>query len=100
MIDSKYKNHYRRFFRASRKFRKEYRKELRTLIIVTLGFTIAFTWRQTLFDISQSFVQWITHVQTSASSSLMASIFITLVCLSLIWVTSHLIKESPDEKYS
>ncbi len=94
------RNRARQSIRVSKRFKREYRKEIRMLIIITLGFTIAFTWRQTLFDISQSFVQWITHVQTSTTSSILASIFITLVSLGLIWITSNLIKESPDEKYS
>ena len=36
---------------------KEFRHELRLLIVVTLGFTIGFTWRETIFDLSWALMQ-------------------------------------------
>lgn len=69
--------------------RREYKKQLRFLIIVTLGFTIAFTWRQTLFDISLSFVRFITTFNSSSAESIFASVIITVVSLILIYFTSH-----------
>ena len=41
-----------RFFIGSKNFENEFKKQVRMLVVVTFGFTIAFTWRQTIFDLS------------------------------------------------
>lgn len=84
------------FFVGGDNFKKEFRRQMRLLIIITLGFTIAFTWRQTVFDISQEIVSWITHIQESALSSVLTSTFITLISLIVIYITSKLLKDKPD----
>jgi ABC-type Fe3+ transport system permease subunit len=66
------------------------------LIIVTLGFTIAFTWRQTIFDTSQSIVNFFLHIQNSAALSILTSIFITLLAVLLVYLTAHLLKDDPE----
>ena len=82
-----------RLMRRGKRFKREFRKELRLLIVITLGFTIAFTWRQTIFDLSQNFVQFITNVQSSALSTILTSTFITLLSVLLIRLTSHFLKK-------
>ncbi len=74
-------------------FKKEFKKQIRMIIVFTLGFTIAFTWRQTIFDLSLSFVKFLTKIQNSAELSLLTSLLTTIVCLGLIYLTSHLLKE-------
>ncbi len=78
-------------------YRKEFRREIRLLVIVTLGFTIGFTWRETIFDISWVFIQWLTHAEKAPALSILTSIFITLVCVGLIYLTSYLLKEQPGD---
>lgn len=78
-------------------YRKEFRHELRLLIIVTLGFTIGFTWRETIFDLSWALMQFVTKVQTAPALSILASLFITVVSLGLIYLTSYFLKERPGE---
>jgi len=78
-----------RFFIGGRRFHDEFRKQARLLIVFTLGFTIAFTWRQTIFDLSQTFVQFITNVKDSSTLSILASIFITIVSIILIYLASQ-----------
>lgn len=82
-----------RFFIGSKNFENEFRKQIRMLIIITLGFTIAFTWRQTIFDLSQSFVNFFIHVQSSSLSSIFASTFITIISILLIYITTYFLKE-------
>jgi len=84
------------FFIGGERFKNEFRRQIRMIIIVTLGFTIAFTWRQTIFDLSQSFVEFLTHVQSSELSSILTSIFITLLSILLIYITSHLLKNTSE----
>jgi len=84
------------FFIGGRRFKREFKRQARLLIAITLGFTIAFTWRQTVFDISQSAVKFITHVQSSEILSILTSIFITIFSLIFIYIVSHFLKEDRD----
>ena len=61
---------------------------------MALGFTIAFTWRQTIFDISQTFVHLITNIENSTALTILTSSFITLFSLGLIYLTSYFLKDS------
>jgi len=91
---NKYK--FLRIQREARKFKKEHRKEIRLLVVLTLSFTIAFTWRQTLFDLSQTFAQFITNIEGSVTSTILTSTFITIISILLIRVTSHILKENKE----
>lgn len=84
------------FFIGGKNFENEFKKQIRMLIIVTFGFTIAFTWRQTIFDLSQSLVQFITNVQGSELLSILTSTFITFLSILLIYLTSHYLKDKRD----
>ncbi len=81
------------FLLGRRIFKKEFKKQLRLLIIITLGFTIAFSWRQTIFDISTEFIGFLTNIKDSSLLSIVSSIFITLMSILLIYLTSHFLKE-------
>ncbi len=82
--------------KAGAKFKKEFRRQIRMLIIVTLGFTIAFSWRQTVFDASQSIVQFFTNVQSSTALSVLTSLFITIVAVILIYLAAHYLKDNHE----
>lgn len=82
------------FFIGGEKFKREFKRQLRLLIIMALGFTIAFTWRQTIFDISQTFVHLITNIENSTALTILTSSFITLFSLGLIYLTSYFLKDS------
>ncbi len=73
--------------------RKEFRRQLKLLITFTLGFTIAFTWRQTIFDLSFAFIAFITQIKNNSTLSILSSTLITLVSLGLIYLTSHWLKD-------
>jgi len=78
-----------RFLVGSDVMKKEFWRELRVLIIFTLGFTIAFTWRQTIYDVIESAVQFFTHIQTSAALSILTSSVTTFVCLFALYITAR-----------
>lgn len=82
-------------FKIGRRYKKEFKRQARSLIIITLGFTIAFTWRQTIFDLSQSLVQLITKTNGSGLS-ILTSTFITILSVILILTTTHFLK---NEEY-
>jgi uncharacterized BrkB/YihY/UPF0761 family membrane protein len=85
-----------RSLKIGRNFKKEFRRQIRMLIIVTLGFTIAFSWRQTVFDASQTFVQFFTNVQGSTTLSVLTSLFITIVSIILIYLVAHYLKDGHE----
>ena len=74
--------------------RRELIKQMRMLLMFTLGFTIAFTWRQTIFDLSLSFVGFLTHISNSSTLSILASVFITIFSLGLVYLTSFLLRDT------
>ena len=84
------------FFHIERRFKKEFKREIRLLVIVTLAFTIAFSWRQTIFDISKDFIQFMTHFQNLAALSVLTSTFITLTSILLIIFVSFAIRDNSD----
>ena len=86
----------KRFFRAEKRFVNESRRELRLLITFTLGFTIAFTWRQTIFDVSQEFIKFLTNTSNHSYLSILTSVFITLLSILLISLVSHWLKERKE----
>ncbi|HIG93994.1 MAG: hypothetical protein QT05_C0017G0004 [archaeon GW2011_AR13] len=84
------------YFTGGKKFKSEFRRQFRLLVVITLGFTIAFTWRQTVFDLSQSFIKFITHIENISISSILTSIFITLISVFFIYLTSHFLKDGVE----
>lgn len=85
-----------RSIRSWKKFKREFRRQIRMLIIITLSFTIAFKWRQTIFDASQSIVQFFLDVQSSTTLSILTSLLITILSIFLIYLTAHLLKDSQE----
>jgi hypothetical protein len=85
------------FFVGGRKFRNEFRRQLRSLIIIALGFTIAFSWRETFFDLSQELVQMVINVKSSASLAILTSLFITFFAVILIYLTSYFLRDKEPQ---
>ena len=78
-----------------RSFRKEFKRQIRLAIVAAIGFTIAFAWRDAIFNAFQSFVSrfldlpaghYMTQIYTAAA--------ITLAGVLLIMLTSKLMKEN------
>jgi len=84
------------FFIGGRRFKQEFRRQIRLLIVVTIGFTVAFSWRQTIFDAVQTLVQAL-FGKEGLSSSILTSIFITLFGLILIYLASQILKERSED---
>ncbi|MBX4196512.1 DUF5654 family protein [Candidatus Pacearchaeota archaeon] len=82
----------RRFFTGETRYAHEFWHDIRTLILFTLGFTIAFTWRQTVFDTMESFIQWLTNVHNTTSLSILTSLLTTLICVLVIAIMAQFFK--------
>ncbi|MBX4212536.1 hypothetical protein KW787_03735 [Candidatus Pacearchaeota archaeon] len=87
-----------RFFVGGTKYANEFWHEVRMLIVFTLGFTIAFTWRQTVFDTMEAFVQWLTNVHNITSLSILTSSFTTIFCILIIAVVANFLKDKAPHK--
>lgn len=85
-----------RLIRGDPHFRNEFKSQLRLLIIVTLGFTIAFTWRQTIFDAVQAGVIFFTHIESSTAASVLTSLAITFISVLFIYLASKILRENKD----
>jgi len=81
------------FFIGGDKFKKDFKDQLRMLIIFTFGFTIAFAWRQTAFDTTQSLVRFFTHLESNASLSIVTSIVLSIFSLLVIYLSSRWLQE-------
>jgi len=65
--------------------------------VFTLGFTIAFTWREYTYESSKNFIKWLTG--TSESGAFGGALFLTILCLLLIYATSYLLKYKSKKYY-
>ena len=74
-------------------FKQELKREIRMLIVVGIGFSIAFAWRQTSFDAALNFVHWLFSTNGTVTSSILASLLITLIGLAIILLTSKFLKD-------
>ena len=81
-------------------YEKDFRRQIRSFITITLAFGIAFSWRQTAFDVSEYIVRLVTHIQPGTASSIITSVFITMVSILLIYFTSYGLKDKyPTHSY-
>ena len=83
-----------KIFQTKRSFRKEFKRQIKLAIVAAVGFTIAFAWRQSIFDFFQSFVSRLLDVPpTHYLTELYTSIAITIAGVLLILLTSKLFKD-------
>lgn len=85
-----------RFFNGDPELRREFKLQLRLLIIVALGFTIAFSWRETIFDAVQTLVLRLVEINNPVYASIATSTTITITCLIIILITSRFLKVRPE----
>jgi len=83
----------KRFLFGGDAFKKDFVSQIKSLVVFTLGFTIAFSWRQTTFDTTEHFVQWLLHIQNSSALSILTSVVITLFSLLIIWIMLKLLDD-------
>jgi hypothetical protein len=74
-------------------FRRELKNEIRLFIVVAIAFSIAFAWRQTIFDAALFLTHTLFNIKGEIKASVMASILITLIGLALILLSSKFLKD-------
>jgi hypothetical protein len=76
-----------------RPFKSELKKEMRLLVLMTIAFSIAFSWRQTMFDATMWVIEKTFNLEHGLTSNILASTTITLLGLILIFLTSKWFKK-------
>jgi len=92
------KEHIRRYVNKNHIFNKEFKRQLRLLITVAMGFTIAFTWRQTIYDLSLTFLKFITKIQDISALKILTSILITIFAFLIIYLSARYLGSKPEWK--
>lgn len=81
-------------FKTSRSFHKEFKRQIRLAIVAAIAFSIAFAWRNAVFDLFQSFVSRFLDLETGHyTTEIYTAIAITLAGVILILISSKLLKE-------
>lgn len=83
----------KRFLFGGDSFKKDFIYQIKYLVIFTLAFTIAFSWRETVFNTIKSFVQSLLSIQSSNILNITTSLTITIFCLIIIWIMVRFFEE-------
>lgn len=82
-----------RIFNAQKSFRKEFKRQIRFAIIAATGFLIAFSWRNAVYNSSRDLVDKFTDVADVVLSEIYTAVFITLMGVLLIILSSRILRE-------
>ena len=79
---------------TNRSFRLEFKRQIRLAITAAIGFTIAFAWRNAIFDGFLSFVSRMLDVtEDHYLTEVYTAIAITLVGVIFIFLTAKILRE-------
>ena len=85
----------RKLFQIKKSFRKEFKKQLRFAITAAIGFSIAFAWRESIFELFQNFVSRFLDLPIAHyTTQIYTAITITIVGVILIFITSKILREN------
>ena len=80
--------------KTSRSFKREFKKQLRFAITAAIGFSIAFAWRESIFDTFLNFVARFLDVPLEQYlTEVYAALAITIAGVILIFITSKILKD-------
>jgi len=80
--------------KTKRSFKQEFKKQIRFAITAAIGFTIAFSWRETVFDMFLNFTSRILDLSIDHySTKIYTAVLITLLGVLLIFFTSKILKD-------
>ena len=83
-----------RILETKRSFRQEFKRQIRFAITAAIGFTIAFAWRNAIFDGFESFVARLLDVQEGHYlTEVYTAIAMTVFGVFLIFLTSKMLRE-------
>ena len=83
-----------KIFGKKRSFRLEFKRQMRLAIMAAVGFTIAFAWREAIFNFFQNFVSRFLDLDPQHYlSQAYTALAITVAGVILIFFTSKMLKD-------
>ena len=80
-------------FKTKRSFRTEFKRQLRLAITAAIGFSIAFSWRNALYDaIHEAVLRFTTNTQ-GIQSHIVTALVITILGVCIIFLTARLLRD-------
>lgn len=80
--------------KTSRSFKREFKKQLRFAITAAIGFSIAFAWRESVFETFINFVSRFLDIpKEHYLTDVYAALTITIFGVIIIFITSKLLKD-------
>lgn len=77
-----------------RSFRREFKRQLRLAIVAAIGFTVAFAWRNAIYDTFQNWVSRLLDVTPQHyTTETYTAIAVTLLGVLAIFVSSRILRE-------
>ncbi|MGB9707904.1 MAG: DUF5654 family protein [Candidatus Pacearchaeota archaeon] len=78
--------------KVKRSFRREFKRQVRMAVAAAIGFIIAFSWRNFVYDMTKTWLEKITPLSGAFESRLASALFITVIGVILILISSRLLK--------
>ena len=82
-----------KLFKTRRSFKKEFRRQLRLALIAAIGFTVAFAWRNAIYNSAQSLITIFTEQTRVILNELLTALTVTVLAVIAIFITSRILKE-------
>lgn len=80
--------------KTKKNFRQEFRRQIRLAITAAIGFTIAYAWRESIFNAFNNFVsRFFDLTKDHYSTQIYTAITITVFGVALIFITSKILKD-------
>lgn len=78
--------------KVRRSFKKEFKRQVRMAVAAAIGFIIAFSWRNFVYDVTKAWLEKITPLSGAFESGLASALIITIIGVILILISSKLLK--------
>jgi len=80
-------------FKKSRSFRKEFKRQVRMAVMAAIGFSVAFAWRNFIWNSVNDFVSLVTESTHAVFTGFLTALLITLIAVVLIFITSRILRD-------
>lgn len=80
-------------FSIRRSFKKEFKRQLRFAIMAAIGFTIAFAWRDAVYNSSRDLVEKFIEVANVTLTEIYTAMFITIIGVILLFLSSKFLRD-------
>jgi len=83
-----------KILQTKKSFKQELRRQIRLATTAAIGFTIAFSWREAIFELFQNVTSRILDItQNHYTTKIYTATLITIIGVLLIFLTSKILKE-------